>query len=47
MRVATGLCVAGCYTVIEAWLQAKVTNQTRGRTMGAYRAVAMGTSLAS
>ena len=47
MRVATGLCVAGCYTVIEAWLQAKVTNQTRGRTMGAYRAVDMGASLAS
>ena len=22
MRIATGLCVAGCYTVIEAWLQA-------------------------
>ena len=47
MRVATGLCVAGCYTVIEAWLQAKVTNQTRGRTMGAYRAVDLGASLAS
>lgn len=38
MRVASGLCVAGCYTVIEAWLQAKVTNETRGRTMGTYRA---------
>ena len=47
MRVATGLCVAGCYTVIEAWLQAKVTNQTRGQTMGAYRAVDLGASLAS
>ena len=47
MRIATGLCVAGCYTVIEAWLQAKVTNQTRGRTMGAYPAVDMGASLAS
>ena len=34
MRIASGLCVAGCYTVIEAWLQAKVTNATRGRTMG-------------
>ncbi|MDG2405268.1 MAG: MFS transporter [Paracoccaceae bacterium] len=47
MRVATGLSIAGCYTIIEAWLQAKVTNQTRGRTMGAYRAVDMGASLAS
>jgi MFS family permease len=47
MRVAAGLCVAGCYTVIEAWLQAKVTNETRGRTMGVYRVVDMGASLAA
>ena len=47
MRVASGLCVAGCYTVIEAWLQAKVTNATRGRTMGTYRVVDMGASLAA
>ncbi len=45
MRVASGLSVAGCYTVIEAWLQAKVTNQTRGRAMGIYRVVDMGASL--
>ncbi|MEP5151397.1 MFS transporter [Planktotalea sp.] len=45
MRVATGLCIAGCYTVIEAWLQAKVTNETRGRTMGIYRLADMGASL--
>ncbi|ASM72865.1 MULTISPECIES: MFS transporter [Roseobacteraceae] len=47
MRVASGLCVAGCYTVIEAWLQAKVTNETRGRTMGVYRVVDMTGSLAA
>jgi len=47
MRVASGLCVAGCYTVIEAWLQAKVTNETRGRTMGTYRIVDMTGSLAA
>ena len=47
MRVATGLCIAGCYTVVEAWLQAKVTNETRGRTMGVYRIVDMGGSLAA
>ena len=47
MRVAQGLCVAGCYTVIEAWFQAKVTNATRGRTMGAYRVADMGASLAA
>ncbi len=39
MRVMTGLCVAGCYTVIEAWMQAKVTNKTRGQVMGVYRVV--------
>ncbi|MGB7319689.1 MAG: MFS transporter, partial [Planktotalea sp.] len=38
-------CVAGCYTVIEAWLQAKVTNETRGRMMGVYRLADMGASL--
>ncbi|MEL6806962.1 MAG: MFS transporter [Pseudomonadota bacterium] len=45
MRIASGMCVAGCYTVIEAWLQAKVTNETRGRAMGVYRGVDMGASL--
>ena len=45
MRIASGLCVAGCYTVIEAWLQAKVTNATRGRAMGIYRVVDMTGSL--
>jgi len=45
MRIATGLCVAGCYTVVEAWMQAKLTNKTRGRTMGIYRAVDMSGSL--
>ena len=45
MRIASGMCVAGCYTVIEAWLQAKVTNETRGRAMGGYRVVDMGASL--
>ena len=39
LRMMSGLCVAGCYTVIEAWLQAKVTNETRGRAMGTYRVV--------
>ncbi|MFT6944838.1 MAG: MFS family permease, partial [Yoonia sp.] len=43
-RIASGICVAGCYTVIEAWLQAKVTNETRGRAMGTYRIVDMSAS---
>lgn len=45
MRVASGLCVAGCYTVIEAWLQARLTNETRGRAMGSYRIVDISASL--
>lgn len=45
MRVASGMCVAGCYTVVEAWLNAKVTNENRGRAMGGYRVVDMGASL--
>lgn len=45
MRIASGICIAGCYTVIEAWLNAKVTNETRGRAMGTYRMADMGASL--
>ncbi|WP_204114882.1 MFS transporter [Shimia biformata] len=45
MRIASGMCVAGCYTIIEAWLQSRVTNETRGRAMGTYRVVDMGASL--
>ncbi|MCT4556028.1 MAG: MFS transporter [Pelagimonas sp.] len=47
LRIAQGICIAGCYTVVEAWLQSKVTNETRGRTMGAYRVADMGASLAA
>ncbi len=45
LRVGSGVCVAGCYTVVESWLQAKVTNESRGRAMGTYRVVDMGGSL--
>ncbi|MFQ5624972.1 MAG: MFS transporter [Paracoccaceae bacterium] len=45
LRVMTGLSISGCYTVVEAWLQAKVTNDTRGRVLGVYRVVDMGASL--
>ncbi len=47
MRVASGICVAGCYTVIEAWMNAKVSNENRGRTMGLYRLADLGGSLVS
>ncbi len=47
MRVASGLCVAGCYTVIEAWMNARVENSNRGRVMGSYRMIDLGASLAA
>lgn len=47
LRIASGTCVAGAYTVIEAWLNAKVNNETRGRAMGTYRIVDMGASLSA
>jgi len=39
LRILSGMCIAGCYTVIEAWFQAKLTNEIRGRVMSAYRVV--------
>ena len=39
LRVFSGLAVAGAYTVIESWMQAKVTNASRGRVLGVYRVV--------
>lgn len=45
LRLTSGLAVAGCYTIIEAWLQAKLTNETRGRAMGVYRVVDIAGSL--
>lgn len=45
LRIASGTCVAGCYTVIEAWLNAKVTNENRGRASGIYRIADMSASL--
>jgi MFS family permease len=47
LRLLSGMCVAGCYTIIEAWLQAKLTNESRGRAMGVYRIVDIGGSLAA
>ena len=47
MRVMSGLCIAGCFTVVESWLQAKVSNENRGRAMGTYRVVDIGGSLAA
>jgi len=47
LRIMTGLSISGCYTVIEAWLQAKSDNGNRGRTMGIYRFLDLSASLAA
>lgn len=44
LRTLSGMCIAGCYTVIEAWFSAKLTNEIRGRVMSAYRVVDIGAS---
>jgi len=41
IRVLSGFSVAGCYTLIESWLQAKITNDIRGRVFSIYRLVDM------
>ncbi len=45
MRTASGLYIASYYTLFEAWMQAKITNSTRGRTMATYRIVDLDRSL--
>ncbi len=41
VRIFSGFSVAGCYTLIESWLQAKITNNIRGRVFSIYRVVDM------
>ena len=37
LRVATGFAFAGLQTVLEAWLNERATNATRGKVLSAYR----------
>jgi len=47
LRMLTGFAIAGAYTVIESWLQAKLVKSNRGRVFSVYRVVDMsGTILA-
>ncbi|MCO5730718.1 MFS transporter [Rhizobium sp. SSA_523] len=39
MRFAIGICVASLFAVVESWINAKVTNQNRARTLSVYRLV--------
>ena len=47
LRILSGLCIAGSYTVIEGWLMVRITKETRGRLTGIYRMTDMGASLIS
>ncbi|MHA7970603.1 MFS transporter [Rhizobium sp. CAU 1783] len=42
MRLVQGLCFAGLFAVVESWLNARVTNATRARTLSLYRFVDLG-----
>lgn len=39
LRFLSGISVAGAYTAIESWLQARIETRTRGRIFGVYRLV--------
>ena len=39
LRGLTGFCMAGLYTIIESWLNAKAPNEMRGKAMSAYMVV--------
>ncbi|MEM9059136.1 MAG: MFS transporter [Pseudomonadota bacterium] len=39
LRVLSGISIAGCYTVVESWMQAKMDKSSRGRVFGVYRFV--------
>ena len=36
MRVVTGVCFAGAYVIVESWLNARSTDQSRGRVLSIY-----------
>ncbi|WP_137132930.1 MFS transporter [Rhizobium sp. FY34] len=39
MRFVIGICVASLFAVVESWINAKVTNANRARTLSVYRLV--------
>lgn len=47
LRVLSGISIAGCYTVIEAWMQAKIDRSNRGRMFGIYRSVDLAGGIAA
>lgn len=47
MRLVQGLCFSGLFAVVESWLNARVTNATRARTLSVYRFVDLGSVTAA
>lgn len=47
MRFIQGVCFAGLFAVVESWLNARVTNATRARTLSVYRFVDLGSVTAA
>jgi len=47
MRLVQGICFAGLFAVVESWLNARVTNETRARTLSVYRFVDLGSVTAA
>jgi len=47
MRLVQGICFAGLFAVVESWLNARVTNATRARTLSVYRFVDLGSVTAA
>ncbi|NVK31413.1 MAG: MFS transporter [Gammaproteobacteria bacterium] len=39
LRVVSGVSIAGAYTVLESWINQKVTNQERGGVLGFFRLI--------
>ena len=47
MRLVQGICFSGLFAVVESWLNARVTNATRARTLSVYRFVDLGSVTAA
>lgn len=47
MRLIIGICFAGLFATVESWINAKVTNANRARTLSIYRLVDLGSVTAA
>ena len=45
LRIGNGITIAGCFTVIEAWLNSKVDRGSRGTVFGVYRSADIGSQM--